>query len=219
MYNYKVFAHLLSNRYYKLGYIYNFNQQDSLESEYFHYKKGGKDFYIAVGNNFKSNFYHELELRYTSTLPELHLISHEARNSIIRIMSNINNKKLSLFQIKDMLAINKTSLMYKIYNLYNINNKINLYLGYGIGFIKVIKYYGLKSQPNNHYGIAIQYNIGILYLLNKKLKAYIGYNFSKNYWKYQTNPIYDEDGNSVLYHFLNFELKSYGVDMGLMFML
>ncbi|WP_156965551.1 hypothetical protein [Candidatus Neoehrlichia procyonis] len=208
-----------SKVYYKLGYVYNFNYQDSLKSQYFRYEKGGKDFYIIIGTNFKNNFYHELGLHYTSTFPELYSISDEEKSNIIRIMTNINSKKLSLFKIKDMLTINKISLIYNIYSLYPVNDKVSVYLGCGIGVIEVLKYYGLKSKIGNHYGIVMQYNAGVSYLLNRKLKVYLGYNFSKNYWKYQTNSIYDEYGNSVLYHFLNFELRSYGLDMGLVFIL
>lgn len=39
----------------------------------------------------------------------------------------------------------------------------------------------------------------------------IGYNYLKNYWKYDTDKIYDEDGNSVIYHFRDFQLKSHTV--------
>ncbi|ABD45158.1 hypothetical protein ECHHL_0599 [Ehrlichia chaffeensis str. Heartland] len=202
----------LANHFYlKGGYNLVGNYSDSFKSEYMGYKRFNIDINTAAGYQLSNNFFYEVKVRYANIKPAIQKLEYFEKIDLIDILQRIIDKKVYISKIEDIFKINSVTTLINCGYDYVINNKLIVYLSYGVGIAGLLNYQGFRSNVATHYGMSIQSEVGLCYLYSKKMNLCIGYDYLKNYWKYDTNKIYDEDGNTVVYHFQDFQLNSHTV--------
>ena len=194
--------------YIKGNYNFGISYSDSLKSEYVNYNKFNIDLSTAIGYRLQKGFFYEFEVRYAKIKPEIQKLSEFEKIDLINIFQRIIDKKVYFSKIENMLEINSVTVLLNYGYNYAINKKFFGYLSYGIGIGGLLNYHGFRSNAASDYGISMQSEIGLCYIYSKKVTLCTGYNYLKNYWKYDTNRIYDEEGNTVVYHFQDFQLNS-----------
>ncbi|AAZ68412.1 hypothetical protein [Ehrlichia canis] len=197
--------------YIKGGCNFGVNYSDSLKSKYVNYERLNIDINTAIGYKLKNNFFYEFEVRYARIKPAIQELVDFEKMDLVDILQRIIGKKTYVSKIENIFEINNVTALINFGYDYIINDKLTAYLSYGVGIGGLFNYQGFRSNTATHYGISMQNEIGLCYTYNKKMSLCIGYNYLKNYWKYDTDKIYDEDGNSVIYHFRDFQLKSHTV--------
>ncbi|MGN7619204.1 MAG: hypothetical protein ACTJLM_05105 [Ehrlichia sp.] len=193
--------------YVKGGYNFGVSYSDSFRSEYVDYKQVNVDLATAIGYVIQSGFFYEFEVRYANIKTAIQKLSDFEKIDLINIFQRILDEKVYVSKIESMLEINSVTALINCGYNYVINNKLVGYLSYGVGVGGVLNYQGFRNSAASHYGISMQSEIGLCYLYNGKASLCAGYNYLKNYWKYDTNKIYDEEGNTVMYHFQKFSVK------------
>ena len=188
---------------------FGMSYSDSFKSEYVDYKQVNVDLSTAVGYRIRNGFFYEFEVRYANIKPALQKLSDFEKIDLINVFQRIINKKVYLAKIENILEINSITTLINCGYDYVINNKLAAYISYGVGIGGILSYQGFRSNPANHYGISMQSEIGLCYLYSKKVSLCMGYNYLKNYWKYDTDKIYDEEGNALIYNFQDFQLNSH----------
>ena len=191
---------------------------DSFKSEYVNYRQINVDLSTAIGYKIRNGFFYEFEVRYASVKPAIQELSDFEKIDLINIFQRIIDKKVYLAKIENILEINSITTLVSCGYDYIINPKLVGYLSYGVGIGGILSYQGFRSDSANHYGISMQSEIGLCYLYNKKVNLCMGYNYLKNCWKYDTNKIYDEEGNTVMYHFQDFQLNSHVIFVSFKFL-
>ncbi|WP_196492744.1 hypothetical protein [Ehrlichia ruminantium] len=195
------------------------NYSDSFKSEYVNYEQFNPDFSIAIGYRLKNGLFYDLEMRYANIKPALRKLSTFEQIDLVDILQRVIGRSVSLSKAENILAINNITTLANVGYSYIINNEFRGYFSYGIGIGGLVNYQGFKSSLSTYYGISMQSEIGLCYMYNNNMDVCIGYNYLKNYWKYETNRIPDEDGNTIMYHFQDFQLNSHAIFLSLKMLL
>ncbi|AHC39171.1 hypothetical protein [Ehrlichia muris] len=202
----------IANHFYlKGGYNFLGDYSDSFKSEYIDYQHFNIDISTALGYKLDNNFFYEFKIRYTNIKPAIHKLMDFEKMDLIDILQRIIGKKLYTSKIENVFEINSVTTLVNSGYDYVINNKLTAYLSCGIGIAGLLNYQGFRSHIFTHYGVSVQSEVGLCYVDKKKVSLCVGYSYLRNYWKYDTNKIYDEDGNTVMYHFQDFQLNSHVV--------
>ncbi|CEI85437.1 hypothetical protein DRF75_02345 [Ehrlichia minasensis] len=197
--------------YIKGEYNFGVNYSDSLKSKYINYERLNIDINTAIGYKLKNNFFYEFGVRYAHIKPAIQELVDFEKMDLIDILQRIIGKKVYVSNMESIFGINSVTALINFGYDYIINDKLTAYLSYGVGIGGLFNYQGFRSNAATHYGMSMQNEVGLCYAYNKKVTLCVGYNCLKNYWKYDTDKIYDEDGNSVIYHFQDFQLSSHAV--------
>ncbi|MCU7611659.1 hypothetical protein [Anaplasma capra] len=197
----------------KVGYVHNVNYDNSFNIKYSTHLSGSWDIYVSsVWPTLVDTLHHEFEFRNSLASPAL-----EAGSDTVQIVRRVlDDENITVSEAQNILSIRRLSVSYGLYGHYPIHGKIGLYAGSSFGVAKT-QYQGLRRHAESLYGIVTQSKIGVSYAITPGLEAYLGYNYRKHHWKYRTDEIYDEDGNSILYDFQDFVFNSHGMELGLKF--
>ncbi|CAI27839.1 Hypothetical protein ERGA_CDS_03870 [Ehrlichia ruminantium str. Gardel] len=201
--------------YIKGNYNLGINYSDSFKSEYVNYERLSPDFTVAIGYKLQNGLFCDIEMRYANIRPMINKLSNFEHIDLLNILQRITNHNVSLSKAENILTINAITTLINVGYSYIFNDKFRGYFTYGVGIGGLLNYQGFKSSLSTYYGISMQSEIGVCYIYNSKIDVCIGYNYLKNYWKYETDRIPDEDGNTVMYNFQDFQLNSHTIFLGL----
>ncbi|ANC34193.1 hypothetical protein P029_02190 [Anaplasma phagocytophilum str. Norway variant2] len=166
---------------------------------------------------FNGKYYHEFELHSAKATPSLSVDTQHGF-SIIKVMRNVYGiHDLSASSVENMLTIRSTAASYGFYRYHPINESFSLYVGTGMGIAKILQYQGFRRHSEDLFGVVKNFRLGIVHKFSSGLSAYVGYTYRITSWKYKSDTIYDQDGNSITYDLQNFEFSTHGLDLGVRF--
>ncbi|WP_240375229.1 hypothetical protein [Anaplasma marginale] len=199
----------------RIGYVHNVVYDNPLHLQYSTRIGSSWDFYASsIWPAATSRLYHEFEFRTSMATPVL----EEGRGSALHVIRQVlGDETMTAREAGGVLSVRRLSISYGLYGHYPLGGEVSLYAGSSVGMAKVLRYQGLRQHSEDLYGMVTQSKIGLSYPIVPGLEAYVGYNYRQHHWKYKTDAIYDEDGNSTLYDFQDFAFNSHGVELGMKF--
>ncbi|MGN7661569.1 MAG: hypothetical protein ACTJLK_03005 [Anaplasma sp.] len=201
----------------KVGYVHNVSFSNPLHIKYSS-SMGGWDLYMSsMWPILGRGVYHEIEFRSSLASPVLGEKGEPGYSAVRAVRSVLGSANLTVNEAGNVLSVREMSLSYGLYGYYPIAGKISLYAGSSLGAVKILRYQGLRRHAEDVYGTVTQSKVGISYEFVSGFEAYVGYNHRRSHWKYKTDAIYDDGGNSVSYNFQDFAFGSHGVELGLRF--
>lgn len=202
---------------YKVGYTKNFSYSDPFNVPYEDCMENWDINSTLLWPVLKGKYNHALEFTSVRASPEL-LSDTERSGQIIGAMRKISGvDTLSTRAIAEILTIRSKGISYAFYRNYPLSNNINLYLGVGIGLYHIVNFQGFRNHTEDVLGVMKSAKIGMEYGFSSKIGAYIGYNYRKSSWKFRSDEIFDEDGNSIVYDLEDFDFSTHGLEIGMRF--
>ncbi|QJC27485.1 hypothetical protein ANPL_01925 [Anaplasma platys] len=204
---------------YKLGYTKNFSYSDPFDVPY---EGGERNWDVSATLLWlvlNGKYYHELEFASLKASPKLFIGTERGRKIIdaVRLIWGIDT--LSTEKIDEILTIQGRVISYTFHRSYPLSENTHLYFGAGMGLYKVINFQGFRRQAEDILGIMKNVKIGIMHRFSSKIGIYAGYNHRQSSWKFKSDEIYDEDGNSVVYDLEDFDFLTNGLEIGVRFSL
>ena len=206
---------------YKVSYTYNLAYSEPFGLKY-RTHIGDWDVNIAAMLpifNGKS-YYHELEFNSSKLSPVLNgnEIDRSYQSDVINALLSITGAKhLTVAEMENMLSVKELSLSYGLTSYYTIGKDMSFYIGSGVGLVKIVQYQGFRRYAEDLRGSMIKIKFGISYRIKSGIESYIGYSHRKDFWRYETDIIYDEEENSVSYSWEDLKFPRHGLEIGIRF--
>ncbi|MEH0831424.1 hypothetical protein [Anaplasma bovis] len=167
-------------------------------------------------------YYHELEFNSSKLSPVLsgNEIGRSYQRDVIDALLSITGAKhLAIAEMENILSVKELSLSYGLTSYYMIGRATSFYISSAVGLVKIVQYQGFRRYTEDLSGSMMKIKFGISYRIKPGIESYVGYSYRKDFWKYETDIIYDEDGNSVSYAFEDFKFPRYGFEIGVKFLI
>ena len=204
---------------YHVGYTKNVLYNDPFNVGYAWNVKNWDLHVSIIWSIFSKMYKHGFEFGSSRVSPSLSVCMQNGMN-IVNTMRKITGiEDLPASSVEDMLTIREVTASYNFYRHYTVNESLSFYVGSGIGLAKILQYQGFRKNYEDLYGLVRSVKVGVTHTLSPGLVAYIGYGYRNNSWKYVTDIIYDEDGDSVVHNLQDFEFSSHGLEFGLKFII
>ncbi|WP_249548759.1 hypothetical protein [Anaplasma phagocytophilum] len=202
---------------YKIGYTRNVVYSDPFNVGYKSQMANWEVSASVLWPIFNGKYSHEFELHSAKAVPSLSVDAQHGF-SIVKAMRNVYGiHDLAASSVQNMLTIRSRAMSYGFYRYYPLNESSSLYVGTGIGIAKILQYQGFRRHSEDLFGVVKNFKLGIVHKFSSGLSAYIGYIYRRTSWKYKSDTIYDQEGNSITYDLQNFEFSAHGLNLGIRF--